>query len=376
MVNYLKGTTQDYADIVDFGNYVFKNDFIEILPKLYDGQVDTTACHFLAKEDDKIKAMVGSFPLELNVLGQPLKGFGIGTVSVHPYSRSKGYMKILMQNAMDSMYEAQADFAVLSGQKQRYEYFGFTPSGTTLYFTVTSTNLRHKGIISQDIIHLENFDMLSPNAVKVLHHMHCSKSLHSTRSLKHFTTICKNWNSKAFAIYNHTQQLTGYVICTGSTIHDFYLADPELLHDLLATVMKTLSLNELSLSLGAFEYDFIPCLIALCESYQIHTATSLNILNYQNFIAAFLNFKQSYSSLEKGRLVLEIIDREKLLIEVGENIMVRQTDESPDISLTHLNAIHFLCDPVQILPVTLLSKQNLIRSWFPLPFTYCSIDNV
>lgn len=375
MVNYLKGSPSDYDDIIDFGNYVFKTDFKALLPKLYNGEVGTTSYHFLAKEDNKIKAMVGSFPLELNVLNTTLKGFGIGTVSVHPYSRSKGYMKTLMQSAVDEMHKEKADFAILSGQKQRYEYFGFTPSGAKARFTINSTNLRHKGIKALNSLALKTFDTLCSDDLKQLHHMHHSKSLHSTRALEHFTTICKSWESYAYAIYNEGV-LSGYVILSGQEIQDFYICTANLLGELLATVMKDFSLNELHLSMGIYETSYLAYLLDVCENYQIGTATSLNILNYHNFILAFLKLKQTYMELEKGQLVLEIQDHEKLLIEIDETIIITPTTLSPDISLSHINAIHFLCDPLQMFSPMLLPKQRLVNSWFPLPFTYCNIDNV
>ena len=375
MANYLKASPTDHDDIVDFGNYVFKTDFKSLLPKLYNGQIDTTSYHFLVKEAEKIKAMVGSFPLELNVLGETLHGFGIGTVSVHPYSRSKGYMKTLMQNAMDEMYEEHADFAILSGQKQRYEYFGFTPSGVKVCFTVNSTNLKHKGIQSEGSLVLKSFDTISPDELTQLHQMHHSKPLHSTRILEHFITICKTWESKAYALYNE-DRLSGYIILSDQAVQDFYICTPHLLGQVLATVMKDFSLDELYLSIGNYEHAYLTYLLDLCENYQVCTATSLNILNYHNFISAFLKFKQTYVELEKGQLVLEIQNREKLLIEVGEAILITPTTLSPDISLSHPDAIHLLCDPIQVFAPTLLAKQRLVSSWFPLPFTYCPLDNV
>lgn len=67
MINYSNGVTEDFEDIIDFGNYVFGIDFKELLPKLYDGKIDTSSNHFLVKENNKIKGMVGCFPLELTI---------------------------------------------------------------------------------------------------------------------------------------------------------------------------------------------------------------------------------------------------------------------------------------------------------------------
>jgi predicted acetyltransferase len=120
----IKGSPEDYEDIINFGNYVFNIDFPSLLPKIYNNHKEIAQYHHILKEDNKIKAMVGSFPLGLTVCDNYLKGRGIGTVSVHRYSRNFGYMRLLMDNAVAEIKAEGCDFAVLSGRRQRYEYWG------------------------------------------------------------------------------------------------------------------------------------------------------------------------------------------------------------------------------------------------------------
>lgn len=51
-------------------------------------------------------------------------------------------MKRLMQDWLKEMQET-CDIAVLDGQRQRYEYFGFTRGGIQIRYTVSSDNIRH-----------------------------------------------------------------------------------------------------------------------------------------------------------------------------------------------------------------------------------------
>lgn len=375
MTLYRKGLSNDQEAIIHLGNYVFDTDFPALLPKLYSPSVNTATSHFLAEEEDGIKALVGSFPLDLHVLDYDLKGFGIGTVCVDPDARSKGHMKQLMTNALAEMHEEKADFAVLGGQKQRYEYFGFTPSGTHLNFTLTATNLRHHHIVASPNFTFKSFDTLDTPTLSCIHKMHHSKPLFSTRSFQNFISICRSWKSESFAIYNKNE-LCGYVLYKNNCIEDFYVSHSDLLIPALASLMQTLSWNECTICLNTYETALIKLLINICEGYTTRLSTCLNILNYQNFINAFLNLKKSYTALEKGHLVLEVQGTENLLIEVGENINVMPTTLEADLSLTHLEAIHLLCDPLQVYIDYHHEKNRLIKSWFPLPFAFCSIDNV
>lgn len=375
MTFYRKGRIDEQENIIQLGNSVFQTDFPTLLPKLYSSSVNTAPYHFLAVEEDSIKALVGSFPLDLHVLNHQLKGFGIGTVCVDPTCRSKGYMKQLMINALEEMREQNADFAVLGGQKQRYEYFGFTPSGAILNFTLTATNLRHHHITVSPDFNFIPFDRLNSTDLNVIYGMHHSKLLFSTRSLPQFVEICKSWKNKTFALY-YKHKLIGYMLYKNNHIEDFYISSSDLLIPVLASFMDTLSYHECTITLPTYETSIIKCLLNICEGYTVKLSTCLNILNYQNFLTAFLNFKHYTAPLEKGSLILEIQDKEKLLIEINETICITPTTLQPDLSLNHLDAIHFLCDPLQFYIYEDHPKHKLFKSWFPLPFTFCSIDNV
>lgn len=68
MTEFCTGKAGDREDIIDFINMVFSmtgraHNFKALLPKLYGDALDTSGFHFLAKEDGKIKAVVGLFPI-------------------------------------------------------------------------------------------------------------------------------------------------------------------------------------------------------------------------------------------------------------------------------------------------------------------------
>ena len=149
-IEFLKAKEEDFDDLVNFINYVFSNDgeesdFINLLPKLYKQEYNTMKNHYIVKENGEIKAVVGAFPMELIILDNTsLKITGIGTVSVHPYSRGYGYMKKLMNMALKDMRKQGIHISCLSGKRQRYEYFGYTPCGQKIYYTIKAENVKHR----------------------------------------------------------------------------------------------------------------------------------------------------------------------------------------------------------------------------------------
>lgn len=377
MVKYVKGTAEDFKDIIKFGNYVFDLDFKELLPKLYSGRIDTSFNHFIAKENNEIKGMVGSFPIELKVMDQTLKVKGIGTVSVHPQSRDKGYMRQLMKNAINEMKEEAIDFAILGGQRQRYEYFGFTPTGSQIIFEVNKSNLYHKKIQANDNISLKPLDDISEGELNSMYALYNKQTVHGVRLLESFVDVCKSWYNDALAIYNEGI-IIGYIVLskTHDTIEEVYLEDYRTLGSIFANIMRVFDKDRLDVSIAPHKQQLITYLSSICEKYKVETNTCVNIFNYKNFIKAFLNLKNSYEDLEKGQLIVKIINGEKFIIKVGDDITVEATECIPDIKLTHLDIIKFLCDPLRVFMHEKLAVNRLIKSWFPLPFYFPGIDNV
>lgn len=116
-----KGCAGELPDILDFANYVFSqssqpHDFRRLLPKLYGENSGSEGYHYLVREDGRIRAMVCAMPLSL-LWRQAVAAAGIGTVSVHPYARGKGYMKALMNQAMEDLKTQGYAMAFLGGMQ-------------------------------------------------------------------------------------------------------------------------------------------------------------------------------------------------------------------------------------------------------------------
>ena len=141
-----RGTPEDYEDILDFGNYIFRTDFAALLPKLYKDHPERAAEHLLVTEQrpggERIRGMSGLFRIPMNVCGRKLMASGVGTVAVHPYDRGKGYMKLTVGGCVDWAREEGHDFVILSGRKQRYQHYGFEKCGSIYSFEWDGTGAR------------------------------------------------------------------------------------------------------------------------------------------------------------------------------------------------------------------------------------------
>ena len=143
-----KAYFEHYDDIIEHANFVFSHahgscEFKTMLPKSYSENPIMWPEHFVAREKDRIRALVGLLTMDLCVLNDPVKLGFIGTVSVNPYARGRGYMKKCMAMAEEHARAEGMDLLALGGQRQRYGYFGFEKGGFYASYTVNKSNCRH-----------------------------------------------------------------------------------------------------------------------------------------------------------------------------------------------------------------------------------------
>lgn len=135
MSEYRKAKPEEREACIEFADYVFSkahcpHDFETLIPRVYGEGVDSASMHRIAVDErGKIRALIAVLREELEVGGKALQAGFVGTVSVHPKARGEGHMKVLMGEWLKEMRET-CDIAVLGGQRQRYEYFGFTRGGS------------------------------------------------------------------------------------------------------------------------------------------------------------------------------------------------------------------------------------------------------
>jgi len=434
-VTFERATEEDFSEIVDLGNYVFSHshsstDFPSLLPKLYKKEHKTAPFHFIAREDGKIKAQVGSFPMTLTILEEDLLVYGIGTVSVHPYARSSGYMKKLMEMAQEDMQNAGADAAFLGGQRQRYQYFGYDQCGQIIRFTIDTANVKHcYGKDFQPGLHFVEMKASSPYLEQCSRWFH-SQPIHVLRESNRFYDILKNWKADAWAILNK-DELIGYLCASsdGKFIHEIiigkdelvisgdmsgcnadetlqdltaadaehttcelpvFIKNPDLLPYIFASWLATRKINEVKHKAAIYDIKAVSGLMNICEEYSIEPVDNIAVYHFDHVVQAYLKLKMKYQPLPDGVLIVKIEDRHTIKITVvNKNVSVVKCNENPHLSLTYMNALAFFFGPIgsngfpifvnekSIGPLGWAAEQtNLAMQWFPLSLHFDKQDGV
>lgn len=314
MVEYRKARQEEAADILDFINYVFSqahrpHDFRKFNPPMYGSGYPFWKEHYVAVEDGRIRATLSVTKKEIECGGVHMTYGHIGQVSVHPYARGEGHMKRLMHLADDDMRISGFDYAELGGQRQRYNYFGFTQGACHYEARVTSTNTRH-----------------------VLNGRECAfiakKRPHEG-----------GWID-VFDLLDEEGDVAGRVSARMAVVDDL-----SLLPDACEAFFRASGEKEMNLTAALHETDRIRALQGLCEQMSLTTGMLYKVFNYKKYIRAALTKKAEHARLEEGEMKLEI-DGEPIRISVCDgNIEVSDGVRGEGRWMSRLEAQEMLFSP-------------------------------
>jgi len=394
-IQFDKISDKDYDEALDLINYVFSysnspHDFKELLPKLYKPEYFKDNIHYVAREDKKIKALVGAIPTQMELLNSnsneitKLPGRGIGMVSVHPYSRSKGYMNTLMKMAMDDMKKDGILWAFLAGQRQRYEYSGFTHGGCTISFCCTETNINHTlGRKWSTDLSLEKMESANEAFLDQIFAIHETKKIRIQRSRNKLFDILSSWKAETFVI-TKDGNFFGYFVIRGNSITEIYLKDFSKVLEVLGLFFryqKKKGAPDYSIiSVGSHELEKITIFSAFAENYTQNHLTCLAVLDFIGLTDKLLKYKAASGKITEGSFLLQIQGNEKpcnLRLFVGNNgAGAEETDEPPKLVLNNLETTRFLFSPWAEKVFPAIRESVFLQNILPLPLFLENADDV
>ena len=377
-----RGTAEMFDDYMDFINYVFgfngtSSDFKKLLPKLYKYEYEPAVHSCVAVEDGKLKAAVGAFDHDISVCGEYLKTRGIGNVAVHPYARGSGYMKKLMNLALEEMVKEGVVLSVLGGRRQRYNYFSYDKLGQAVSMSFNDDNMRHT--FGKNRTHSIAFKKLTASDTEILKEIKKlseSYPFYAIREESKYFEILSSWQQSAYAGFENGE-FVGYAVAKGTDVNEFLVCDESKVREFVAALFDHFRSSSMHVKIPVFLPNYIDALYRLCEGYDVEPAKFFTVLDYKKVVYAFMKLKAGYCDLPDGSIVLDIdgfAKKEKIELSVknGE-ITVDYSDKVADFTMSHLEAMNFLFAPVcpmrELLPI-------FAKVWLPLPIYLYSSDAV
>lgn len=374
-----RGNGIDREDYLDFINYVFgfngnDTDFLKLLPKLYKPEYSPCENSYVVTEDGKLKAAIGVFVREQSVGGETLSVHGIGNVAVHPYARSRGYMRELMHMAIDDMIASGADYSDLGGRRQRYGYFSYESAEPVWEFTIDQTNARHcfRDMPPREIAFREVTDPDDPVIDKMVA-LHEKQPLCMKRDRAAFLDICRSWSKKLYEITDGKYGFAGYRI---GEMDELILTDES---DFYAVVRAYLEEHrDMHLNVPLYNTDRIAAASLICEHSALHDDARCTIFHFEKVVRVFMKLKAQslpHTMCDGALTVLVhgIAGDEQFTVAVQNGVpTVESTDKTPDITLAHREAVAFFFGAMA--PERM--QNAYAAAWFPLPMYVDGADHV
>ncbi len=399
----------DYEEAMDFMNLVFSlggapTNFPHLLPKLYRPEDQLMRYNYAIKCNNKIRAVVGCFPLQMHAGRETLKIAGIGGVSTHPGERRSGLMRKLMEAAIGDMEHDGYDLSVLGGQRQRYGYYGFEKGGSVLSFHLTKTNLRHtlRGKEGPDVTFrciaaapdskhsvdsLFDSVQMRKDTVGWMIKAHADQPVFLQRPEAEFLTILTSWDCSVWAAYEN-QVPAGYlVVSPNNSVSELITTKNGCAQNIAAAWLLEHDTNEFVVQVQPSQTDISAQMAQICEYWQIDLAYMYRIMNWPKVLKSLLQVKADMIKLPDGSLSFWLQDLNKgcsLSLENGQaQARWLESDQgSISLSLDSLTATRLVTGPLpaaHILTAEQLPAANklmLLSSWFPLPFGWPMPDGV
>lgn len=297
-------------EIVEFIDYVFSkahrpHDFETMLPRLYGARGDGAKNHVVIREGGRIAATAAAYPSAMRIGGRRLLGLGVGMVAVHPRFRGRGYMRPLMDAVDARAEELGADFAVLSGERQRYAYFGYHYGGYQMNAALTPSNVRHAlrdtGTTGLEIAELTDADVSA--ALSLMERQPCFFE----RRADEFLDCLRAWHNRPFAV-KREGRFIGYGTLRQNPdrchIAELLLEDER---DFPAA-MKLLSARhgKLSICAAPWQKERAAFLSAVCADFSIGPCHAWKIYDEENVRSALLQLHGGEGEFAFGGFALPL----------------------------------------------------------------------
>lgn len=357
---------RDFADMCFFTE-TSEERFETLLPKLYGEPEKTVKDHILLENDGRLKGLILPQAMTWKAGERELLAGHIGTVCVSPDYRERGAMRRLMRAAIEELEKAGCVCIVLNGQRQRYEHYGFVPTGGKIQFVFRPANVKEEQAEGYELREFTQEDL------EEIEKLFCKNVLHMKRKKRDFSEILRSWSAQPLVLWNKDNKICGYCTVVSqekkAAIAELRLTDEKHLKPFLKCLFKKgFSQTVINIAPGTEEYAEAE---SLCEYYNILPCFNIRILQFAPLVEALLEQKSRRIRLPLGNVKLLIEGYGLLEITAAEKGVKawksEKKEDEVDMKLSYEQAVHLLFSPLSSKREQLSGQWPPAENWFPLP---------
>ena len=373
-------TVGDYEEVLDVMNRSFTTpthvaDFEKHLPIMWAREHDYMARHFGIREDGKLIAVVGVYPLPVNIAGHELLFSTMGNIGTLQEARGKGCMKLLLAAAMEELERIGADASRLGGLRSRYNRYGYDHAGVTYHFTLTRRNVDENPPAKKLTLRLIEQD--DTEAVAFARSCQQRGGVYALRKTHlDFYLSMRAWEHQPYLAVDENGEPAGYVCLSpdGKAAAEAGSREGVSVLDVIAAALLHNDVPSVRFQLSPADQEQVQDAFRVCEGWNLQPASMFKIMNWDRVTQALFDLACSMRPMPDGTATIGIRDWGNLKITVkDQKAAVERTEEPAELTVDHRTATQMLFGPLQ--PV-IYPAGSVLASWLPLPLGWNGQDRV
>lgn len=354
--------------------------FEDGLPKMWVDDDAHMARHIAVFEDGVMAGAVGIYPYNVTIGAKSLRFATVGNIGVLREYRGRGYMRLLMDAAMDTLASQKIDVSRLGGLRTRYERYGYEMCGTNYVIRLSKRNAEeaYPGGTGITFVPVTQEDS---GALSLIRAMYGASSIACDRGDNRdlYRTLCA-WKNRPYLAYKDGRPI-GYLCASpdGASVAEHGAADAPLHTEMLCAWVRGIDAYEIRAEVYPWDPALCRSVMAICETFTAIPATQCKVLSWDRFTDALLGLRARTAPLTHGRVSLSIRDWGTLVMEAdADGTRAYRTAAPEDDTLDALTAARMLfgmTPPALCAPLS-EEKLRLLSAWLPLPFSWNGQDRV
>lgn len=325
----------------------------------------------IIEEKNKICSLVRIFPITLIQNNIKIKFGGIGAVSTDYQERGKGYMTILLNEAIKKMEKEGYPLSILWGDRHRYINFGYENSGKIVNVCITIRGLEKNKINSVKVKrYLGEKEVLE----RVIEEYN-KKNYRVERDPEYFNEIYKKLFISLY--YSEENENFSYLVISDqgpeTKVYEF-AGKPHIIAGILKYLSERFGKSKFYLEFPNFE-EIPDLILKISSSWNITNTGMVKIISLKKTLETFLPFIEKRFP-EDGEIVFEIKNKEKIGLKREKNKMRFVQNGKNVIKLTEEEMVRLFFNILDIGVKLDENSKKICRNFLPIDLFFPTIDHI
>jgi predicted acetyltransferase len=348
-------------------------DYRRFYPRDYGPPAQRMTGQYAILEDNKIVAAAGIVPITWRVGPATLRIACVGNVAVELEQRGRGLMQTLMRFVLQQIRQENYPLALLGGQRQRYQYFGWERAGTWVKFSISRSNLKHhRQATGLPPITLEPLGE-DPQTIADLTRLHEAQPVRCDRPPDHLDKWLRRWESRPFVARAADGSTVGYAVVADKSncVTEMVCGRADTARAMVRALVEQRESDSLDWQIGPMDLPLQHILGEFAEQMQLTSAGNWQILDWPAVVGTLLQARHALSPLPAGSLSIHIRGQQTLRLEVENHYARCQvTPLRSDWEIDPMQLTRLLFGPLpphRVMPLP--SHAAILNAWCPLPLS-------